>query len=288
MAIGGYHTGSNSLAAGSWSGGSTMSTANYELVISGGASQQDITDSLDQSATAGRFLKVAAPFVKNIGSKASPAILQISDGSNAQRRSDNTEGTLLYQARAGEMWVQPASSNGIGNVFVDSGGVLGVTGAGLVQYAHIRQGGLRFEATSEVAYVEAWGGNTVLAKYTGAGANPTQIDVYEGAAIEIYRPVNNGSAAGTLNIYGGVVKLFVDVSTASLVVNLFGGELIHYAGNITTMNHYAGVHNASNMNRASTITTCIRRPNAVFKGSRSSDMLTVTNDYTIGFPQFKV
>lgn len=282
MAYGGSHNGSNSAAPANWSGSQATNTANYELIVPGGASQQDITQDLGQGGTAGRTFKVAAPFVKNIGTRTGPLILQLSDGSAAQRTSANTEGALVYQAGGGEMWVQ--ASTGIDNTFASSNGLLGLV-TGTFGRVHVARGGLVMKAAVQNDYCEFWGGTSIIEANDSGGNNPTQFDVLEGAKVTLYRPISNGG--GILNIHSGTVILDVSSATATVAVNLFGGELIHYGGNITTLYHWGGKHNYSRMNKASTITTCYRRPNAKFEGVRRGDALTITTDTEIGFPEFK-
>lgn len=280
MAIGGYlNAGSTSLAAGNWTG-SNLGSANYEVAISSGG--QDIVSDLSQGTTAGRAFVVAPPFVGRIGTDGSPLTLQLTDGSDAEKTSANTEAYFLYAAIAGECHLAANGTGGISNVFIDTGGVLSLV-SGSVPYLHLARGGMRVLEAAQFDYLTQWGGNAEIPVLT-SGNNPTQIDLF-GGTLTLKRPASVG--AGTINVYAGA-RLVLDTQTTTdtVRINLLGGELRHISGDITTLYHLSGLHDCSAINRLSTLGTVFRTPLSRFSGVRSGSLLAITTDTTIGFPNF--
>lgn len=277
----GYHNaGATSMAAGSWTG-DNFGTANYALVVPGGVNGQNIFDDMAQGTTAGRSLRIARPFSGKIGQKDSPLVLKLTDGSAAQKRSDNTEAFLLYEAALGEM--HASADTGIDNLFVNGNGLFNVVG-GPWGWMHLNSGGLLTQAAAQFNYLQVTGGNGSIKAYSGGGALPTTIDIWDGTiTLERYML----AVTGAINVYGGKLILNVPPGTAVPIINLHGGRFEHISGDVTAFTHNNGVHDYSSMNKLSTIATCVRRPLARAVGVRSSNMLTITNDYTSQFPEFK-
>jgi len=275
-------SGATSLAAAFWllADGTAGSgpAANATLIIPDGV--QAITTAVDQSAAGGmRSFEVNRLFTGTIGSLGTPAKLYLTDSTAAEKTSANSESFIRYDAGGGAFYISCSTVSGtssIDNFFQNSvGAVYFVTG--LCVFYHLTNGPLTVKANGTLTNFDAWGGSSTI---DSGGTNLTNMTIFGGNHIV------NRAVTGTLTIYGGSVTLNYEGTTATGTVNLRGGTFDHRAGDVTTMNHDAGLHDYSNMRRKSTITTCTRKPNAVSRGIRSSGMLTVTTDTTIGFPQF--
>jgi len=274
MAIEYLNDGATSFAAANWAtitgtGGSGFADAATLIVPGGGAS---ITAGLDQSAAATTgigYLILTEPFSGNVGSSSSPLIVEASDGTIAEWRSDNTESRIEHHG-TGTLYVQ-GSDSGIANLMQCGNGST-VLISGTATYARVQKGKFQAEAASVVTNFAAMGGTSVLGTKTSAG---TLANIW-GGSHTTQRPYT------TMNVYGGTWIVNVYNAAAASTINQYGGTVIllgHGNTAITAYNHFAGTFDPTRLRVDTTITTYTRQIGAVFAGRPNGATLTLTNSY---------
>ena len=274
MAVEFLNDGATSFATANWAtitgtGGSGFADGATLIVPGGGNS---ITAGLDQSAAATTgisYLITTAGYSGSIGTSASPHIVEVSDGTIAEWRSDNTEGRFEHNG-TGTLYIQGAGGgvdnlmqNGIGNTILISG---------TATYARVQNGRFQAEAASVVTNAAIMGGSSLFGTKTTAG---TLLNMW-GGSCTTRRPFT------TMNVYGGT--LFVDVynAAAASTINIYGGRVIlngHGNTAITAVNHYGGEFDTRTLRVNTTITTYLSQFGAMFSGRPSGAILDITNQY---------
>jgi len=250
--------------------------AGCQLLIPDGT--QNIVTAVDQSAVAyGLSFEVARLFSGNIGTAASPLRYAWSDGSAAEKSSGNTEGYFKYFAGGGScyLYCTNAAPTTTDNIFQNSPGAKLFLTNGTVSFMHIENGLLDVNTNCVITNFDGYGGSSTI-DVQATPTNITNMTVW-GGVHTLKRAVT-----GTLTINGGTVIYDYELAVAGTVA-INGGTFDHRAGPITTLNHNAGIHDTTRMRRLSTVTTCTRKPNSVYRGTRVGGPLTITNDYNIGF-----
>lgn len=274
MAIEYLNDGATSLAAANWAtitGGGGSGYANgATLVIPGGGN--NITAALDQSASATTgitYLIIAAGYSGSIGTASSPHIVEVSDGSIAEWRSDNTEGRIEHNG-TGVLYVQ-GSDTGIDNLMQNGAGQT-ILISGTATYARVQSGRFQAEAASVVTNAAVLGGSVLFATKTTAG---TLLNVW-GGSVTTRRPWT------TLNVYGGTVIVDVYNAAAGSTINIHGGRVVlngHGNTAITAVNHYAGEFDCRSVRVKTVITAYTRQKFASFPGRPSGTVLELTAQY---------
>ncbi len=275
MAVSNLIAGAISLAAANWESSLGFAAA-AELTI--GSGSQNIVNDMTQTANTILSLTIEQEFAGNLGTAASPALFNASDGSAAEKTSANTEGFLLNRG-SGSVFV----AGNIDNVIQAGSGTL-TLGAGTYTWVAASAGRIVCLPGAVIVNLKVHGGSVEM--QAASSTNTSTITQWGGSVI-CKRPVSVG--AGTIIINAGSFTYAYDNSTgtATTAVTLNGGTFYHKAGPITTLNHNAGMHDYSAMYRTTDVATCIRTPTSRFVGNRSGGKIGFSvADRTTGFPVF--
>lgn len=265
--------GATSFAIANWAlsdgtGGSGFANG-ATLVVPGGSNS--VTASVDWSSlsTGINYLKVAANFSGNIGTSAAPLYVDVTDGTAAEWRSDNTEGHLRHDGTGSLFYRSDATA--ADNFFQYGAGKSFLT-TGTITYLRVLRGTFQAEAAGVVTNATLMGGSATFLTRTSAG---TVLNVFGGSHV-IQRPFT------TINVYGGTLLVNVANAGAASTINQYGGSVILYAHGttaITAYNHLGGSLDWSNLRIDTTITTYTRAAGTTISNRPQGAALTLTNSY---------
>lgn len=275
MATAYLNNGATSFADANWSDGAGFSTANAELVISGGSNS--ITSNVGQGTRNLRFLRIARDFSGNIGTSTAPLDVDAYDGAHGEwSTSNNNEGRIVHSG-TGSLFVQ-SDADGISNIIQDGPGKTFLV-SGAAPYVRVNAGAFQAETASTVATKLTLNGGsaTLLAKTTG----PTTIDV-RGGSHTLNRP------GTTINVYSGRVTIDCeDAGSTDVTINILGADAYVEIVSLTTsgtvnVNRYTGMFETARLKKDLTIATMYTASPAKF-GSlpKGGGLLTITNQYKL-------
>jgi len=268
--------GVNDLAAGNWklstgfASGTPGIVDNATLVIGRGGT--NVTNTMDWSAVTAPgilYLKVAEPFSGSIGTSGSPFIIEATDGSIAEWRSDNAEGRIEHFG-TGSLYLN-GSGGGIDNLMQNGAGTT-ILNSGTATYVRVQKGRFQAETASVVTNATVMGGSVLFGTKTTAG---TLLNVYAGS-VTVRRPFT------TINVYGGNVIIDVSNAGAASTVNQYGGTVAlngHGTTAITAYNLLGGTLDATRLAVDTVITTLILQYGVTYVGKPNGATLTLTNQY---------
>lgn len=175
---------------------------------------------------------------------------------------DNTStGVLTYEAGGGAMYYTAGTAGCYLLRVQPRAGKFWLTGGTINSGIEVSSGELDINASAVVntKFLRCYGGTTEVA-YKGSDVITTH-DV-RGGIVTMRR------VCTTINVTGGVLNLFVEAAaTGTTTLNLFGGTVRHYAGNIPVFNVYGGTYDGTVAARPITLgaTTTIIGANANIK-----------------------
>jgi len=264
MSLAYLNNGATSFAAANWDDAAGFTT-NAELVAKVTAT---ITAGLDQSAVVTGINRLLIPRLStgSIGTAVQGAlIVDIDDVVGEWSSANPTRARLEVFAAGGQYYFRAGGgSSTISNTFIDTQASVFFGGGTFTTTRH-SSGTLAIDATTILGTFWIWGPASVVIEPRATSL--TTFNSLGGNSLVM-------RAATTVNIYGGVYRLSHTVGTTT-TVNIYGGTLIHEAGDITTVNGFAGEYRPV-LARAATIATFNRE--LPFRFSRSDPLLTITND----------
>lgn len=175
---------------------------------------------------------------------------------------DNTStGVLTYEAGGGAMYYTAGTAGCFLLRVQPRAGKFWLTGGTINSGIEVSSGELDINASAVVntKFLRCYGGTTEVA-YKASDVITTH-DV-RGGMVTMRR------VCTTINVTSGVLNLFVEAAaTGTTTINLFGGTVRHYAGNIPVFNVYGGTYDGTVAARPITLgaTTSIIGANATIK-----------------------
>jgi len=272
MAVEYLNEGATSFAAANWAtvagvAGSGVVDGAELVCPTGGAS---VTAGLTYATASISYLKLAERFSGNIGTAATPLILDAdatdtewsSSAATSSRIEHYGPGTLYITAGAGNTKVSNLFQFGVGRTVMING---------IFANVQVKNGTLQVEEAATLTKADLVGGSATIVKKSTAS---TTINVH-GGSHTLQRPCT------TINVYGGTLNVNAFYAQAASSINIYGGtvNLIgHGSTAITAVTQYGGFLDLTSLRVDTTITTLTRYANAKISAKPMGASITVTND----------